>query len=76
MVLIECHIYGIPAHIFKEISEWAQFGLIRLKVGSEMYANRRFWMADRLPDGLKQVENERKCVLGVWRDEFSHLMST
>ena len=33
-------------------------------MGSEIYANRRFWMADRLPDGLKQVESERKGCFG------------
>ena len=41
-----------------------------------MNANRRFLMADRLPDGLKQVESEIKGCFGVQRDQFSRLMST
>jgi len=45
-------------------------------MGSEKYANRCFWMDDRLPDGLEQGENERKACFGGLRDEVSGRMST
>jgi hypothetical protein len=41
-----------------------------------MYANGRFWMADRLPDVLMLVEMERKGCFGGRMDEFSRRMST
>jgi hypothetical protein len=41
-----------------------------------MYANGRFWMADRLPDVLMLVEMERKGCFGGRMDEFYRRMST
>ena len=66
MVPFTAQIHGIPAHVFWEIAQRTQFGGIRYKMGFEMYANRRFWMDDRLPDGLRQGESERKgCFWGL-----------
>ena len=65
MVPFTAQIHGIPAHVFWEIAKRTQFGGIRYKMGSEMYANRRFLMDDRLPDGLKQGKVKGRAVFGV-----------
>ena len=49
---------------FLKPSKWAPNRGIRHISGSKINANRRYWMADLVSDGLKQVENERKACLG------------
>jgi len=41
------------------------FGWIWWRAGSEKCANMRFWMADRLPDGLDYDGMKGRAVLGV-----------
>ena len=76
MVSIIVQIRGIPAHPFWKTPHCAPFGGIRHKMGSEMNAKDAFGMADRLPDGLKLVESERKGCFWGSEDEFSRRIST
>jgi hypothetical protein len=53
---------------FLKTAYCAPFGWIWYESGSEKCANRPFWMADLLPDGLGEVEMEGRAVLGVGSD--------
>jgi hypothetical protein len=57
----------------KKIADCVPFGWIRYESGAEKCADRLSRIGDRLPDGLREGENERKARF--WEPEVRSLLS-
>jgi hypothetical protein len=66
--------WQIMIHHWGNIRLIAPFVKIRYKMTSENIPIVAFWMADRLRDGLKQGQNEKKGCFGTFIRKFHRLI--